>query len=139
MAARDVKIFLFPRLVVVRQFADRFQMQVDFVISQNFSQAHQMYVLNNIKWAHCLVKCEGFFPLVFYCLKLTQHRKNINFRHKKLFFIFRNFSKTSGGYIFCLNSQLTTIFKMWPNVFFAQVYSDSLRKSHNSPPVVRNK
>ena len=55
-----LKIFIFPRLVV-RQFADRFQMQVDFVISCNFSQAHQMYVLNNIKWTHCLVKLEGFF------------------------------------------------------------------------------
>ena len=56
-----LKIFLFPRLVVVRQFADRFQMHVDFVISCNFSQAHQMYVLSKIKWAHCLVKFEGFF------------------------------------------------------------------------------
>ena len=67
-----LKIFLFPRLVVVRQFADGFQMQVDFVISSNFSQAHQMYVLNNIKWAHCLVKFEGFFfsPLLLSQLNL---------------------------------------------------------------------
>ena len=74
-----LKIFLFPRLVVVRQFADRFQMQVDFVISSNFSQAHQMYVLNNIKWAHCLVKFEAFFFFQFYCLNLTYSiEKKIN-------------------------------------------------------------
>ena len=32
-----LKIFLFARLVVVRQFADRFQMQLYFVICLKFS------------------------------------------------------------------------------------------------------
>ena len=58
MADRDVKIFAFPRLVIVRQFADRFQ--VDFLISWNFSQGHPDE-LNDIKWVYCLIKLERSF------------------------------------------------------------------------------